>query len=616
VLGTELVGGWRRYVRTTVQARWPTTKPAYRVTLAGGTGMVTSGDHRLLTERGWRHVARGWCASGRRAWLRPGDVLVGPGRVTDRAPATRARAYREGYLAGLVRADDDGTGCRRGRRRVERRFPSDHLPLEVLGRAHHFLAATSRSRAGFPALAGTRGTGEWAEGPATLTWPPYPDEQWCAGFLAGVIDARGEVAAGVLRIAHGEEQVLGQVAGALHRLGFAFLVERGTGEECGVVVTGGPGGLLRLLRRVAPVAARCRDITAAPVTGADALRVEAVHALGVELPMYDITTGTGDFVAAGVVHHNCFARQTHTYLDLDAGADFDGQIVVKVNLARVLERELRAPGWRREPVAMGTNTDPYQRAEGRYRLMPGVISALARSGTPFSLLTKGTVLACDLPQLAAAAADVPVGMAVSIALLDRSLQARLEPGTPSPQARLDLVRRIVDTGLPCTVMVAPVLPLLTDSVEALDALLGQIAAAGASGASVLTLHLRPGARQWFLAWLAREHPELVDRYARLYRRGAYVDARYRHALGARVTPLLRRHGLAATATAGAIAATATATAGRGDEPRGPRTGSASPREQLGLWSQWGGLIAVASQSGHRAAGPAGKPAGRGGRGGR
>ena len=163
--------------------------------------------------------------------------------------------------------------------------------------------------------------------------------------------------------------------------------------------------------------------------------------------MYDITTGTGDFIANGVVSHNCFARNTHTYLELDAGADFDSQIVVKVNIARVLDRELRAPRWTREPVAMGTNTDPYQRAEGRYRLMPGVIGALARSGTPFSLLTKGTVLARDLPALVAAAADVPVRLGVSIALLDRQLQAGLEPGTPSPAARLELVRRIRGAGL-------------------------------------------------------------------------------------------------------------------------------------------------------------------------
>jgi DNA repair photolyase len=270
--------------------------------------------------------------------------------------------------------------------------------------------------------------------------------------------------------------------------------------------------------------------------------VQSIRPVGPQR-LYDITTGTGDFVAEGVVSHNCFARNTHTYLDLDAGADFDSQIVVKLNVARVLERELRSPRWAREPVAMGTNTDPYQRAEGRYRLMPGVIGALARSGTPFSVLTKGTVLTRDLPELAAAAADVPVRLGVSIALVDRELQGGLEPGTPTPAARLELVRRITDTGLPCAVMVAPVLPLLTDSTQALDALLQRIAAAGATGATVLALHLRPGTREWFLTWLAREHPRLVEPYDRLYRRGAYVDPEYRRSLGRRVAPLLRRHGL-------------------------------------------------------------------------
>jgi DNA repair photolyase len=273
------------------------------------------------------------------------------------------------------------------------------------------------------------------------------------------------------------------------------------------------------------------------------LRVMSVEDLGHEQEMIDITTGTSDFIASGVISHNCFARNTHTYLDLDAGHDFDSQIVVKVNVARVLEKELRSRRWQREPVAMGTNTDPYQRAEGRYRLMPGIVGALGRSGTPLSVLTKGTVLARDLPLLADVARDVPVGLGVSIALLDRPLQRLLEPGTPSPEARLDLVRRIADAGLPCGVMVAPVLPLLTDSAEALDALLARIAAAGASGATVLALHLRTGAREWFLAWLERERPDLVAAYGRLYRRGAYVDPAYRRVLAERVGPLLRRHGL-------------------------------------------------------------------------
>jgi DNA repair photolyase len=279
------------------------------------------------------------------------------------------------------------------------------------------------------------------------------------------------------------------------------------------------------------------------VGSAPDLRVTAVKALGREEPMYDITTATGDFIANGVVSHNCFARRTHEWLELDSGKDFDTQIVVKTNLVEVLERELARPSWRREHVAMGTNTDPYQRAEGRYRLMPGVIRALARSGTPFSILTKGTLARRDVPLLASAARDVPIGMGVSMAIWDDALHAALEPGVPTPRARLELVRTITDAGLPCGVFLAPVLPGLTDDEESLDAALGAIAASGATGVTVLALHLRPGAREWFLGWLGRAHPELLPRYQQLYRRGAYVPAEYRDRLTKRVAPLLARHGL-------------------------------------------------------------------------
>src|SRR6185436_19811656 len=236
-----------------------------------------------------------------------------------------------------------------------------------------------------------------------VRWPEQADADWCAGFLAGVTDACGVVADGELRVVHTDEAVVGRVAGALHRLGFAFAVTARDDGAKVVRLVGGVGALRALLTRTAPAATR--RLAGAPVGGAPELEVVAVRALGHELPMYDITTGTGDFVAEGVISHNCFARNTHTYLDLDAGADFDRQIVVKVNVGRVLERELHAPRWRREPVAMGTNTDPYQRAEGRYRLMPGIVTALARSGTPFSILTKGTVLARDLPLLRDVARD-------------------------------------------------------------------------------------------------------------------------------------------------------------------------------------------------------------------
>lgn len=243
----------------------------------------------------------------------------------------------------------------------------------------------------------------------------------------------------------------------------------------------------------------------------------------------------------------CFARKSHTYLELDAGHDFDTQIVVKTNLGSVLRKEVSSPRWQREHVAMGTNTDPYQRAEGRYRLMPEIIAALADTGTPFSILTKGTVLARDLPLLAAAAARVPVGIGVSLALLDPELQATLEPGTPTPKARLELVRRIRDAGLPCGVFVAPILPHLTDSPEQLHGLLRRLADAGATGVTGIPLHLRPGAREWFFGWLRRTRPDLVGRYEQLYARGTNLPAEYRKELGGRVRRIGAELGIGAGA---------------------------------------------------------------------
>jgi DNA repair photolyase len=240
----------------------------------------------------------------------------------------------------------------------------------------------------------------------------------------------------------------------------------------------------------------------------------------------------------------CFARPTHEYLDFDSGADFDTQVVVKTNVADVLRRELFRRSWTRETVALGTNTDPYQRAEGRYALMPGILGALTDSGTPFSILTKGTLLRRDLPLVAEAARHVNAGVAVSLAVGDPELHQQVEPGTPTPQARLGLIRSVRDAGLDCHVMVAPVLPFLTDSEECLDELLGRIAAAGATGVTVFGLHLRGSTRGWFMAWLARAYPGLVAAYRELYGRGAYLPASYGDMLRARVAPLIARHGLA------------------------------------------------------------------------
>ena len=241
----------------------------------------------------------------------------------------------------------------------------------------------------------------------------------------------------------------------------------------------------------------------------------------------------------------CFARPTHEYLDLDSGNDFDSQIVVKTNVAAVLRKELARRSWKREPVALGTNTDPYQRAEGRYRLMPGIIRALTESGTPFSILTKGTLLRRDLPLLTLAAQKVDVHVSISLAIHDAELQKQLEPGTPSPRARVDLIRAVRDAGLDCGVLVAPVIPFLTDGARQLDGLIAALAEAGATTVTALPMHLRSSTKDWYMSWLVKEHPALVRRYRQLYGHGAYVTPEYKQWLKARIDPLLDTYGFAA-----------------------------------------------------------------------
>lgn len=240
----------------------------------------------------------------------------------------------------------------------------------------------------------------------------------------------------------------------------------------------------------------------------------------------------------------CFARPTHTYLDLDAGDDFDRQIIVKVNVAEVLRRELEKPSWRHEPVALGTNTDPYQRAEGRYSLMPGIIEALATSGTPFSILTKGTLLRRDLPLLVEAAAHVPVDVAMSIAIYDDELQHSVEPGTPSTKARLATVTAVREAGLDCSVFLMPILPYLTDTKAHLDEALRSVKAAGGTSVLYSALHLRGSVKPWFMQWLERAHPDLVPKYRSMYYgANAYAPKAYRQWLGERIRPLIRAHRL-------------------------------------------------------------------------
>jgi DNA repair photolyase len=271
--------------------------------------------------------------------------------------------------------------------------------------------------------------------------------------------------------------------------------------------------------------------------------VAGVESLDLELPMFDLTTGTGDFIANGVVSHNCFARNTHTYLDLDAGADFDSKVVVKVNAAELLRKELAAPRWSGAHIAMGTNVDCYQRAEGRYRLMRGIIEALRDHANPFSILTKGTLITRDLDLLRQATESTQVSVSFSVGFVDEELWRSVEPGAPSPRRRLDAVSQFADAGFAVTVLMAPILPGLTDTDESIEATVAAVAASGAAGVVPLTLHLRPGAREWYAAWLARTHPQLAPRYREIYGTGSYAPKAYQREVSVRVRAAASRHGL-------------------------------------------------------------------------
>ncbi|HJY93616.1 MAG TPA: hypothetical protein VJ371_01600, partial [Streptosporangiaceae bacterium] len=269
----------------------------------------------------------------------------------------------------------------------------------------------------------------------------------------------------------------------------------------------------------------------------------AIEPLGLDVPMYDITTGTGDFIANGVVSHNCYARNSHTYLDLDAGADFDSKVVVKVNAPQLTRKKMASASWQGEHIAMGTNVDCYQRAEGRYQLMPGIIGALKDAANPFSILTKGTLILRDIDLLAEAAEVTDVGLNVSVGFIDKELWRSVEPGTPAPARRLEACATLNERGLRCGVLMGPVVPFLSDSPAQLDAAVSQIAAAGATHVMPIVLHLRPGTREWYFRWLGAQHPELVGRYLDLYGRSAYAPKSYQARIAGQVRELADKHGI-------------------------------------------------------------------------
>ncbi|HXQ00780.1 MAG TPA: radical SAM protein [Solirubrobacteraceae bacterium] len=226
----------------------------------------------------------------------------------------------------------------------------------------------------------------------------------------------------------------------------------------------------------------------------------------------------------------CFARPTHQYLGFDAGRDFEREIVVKVNAPEVLRRELARPSWKREHVALGTNTDPYQWVEGRYRLMRGIWEALRDAANPCSVLTKSPLLLRDLPLMLQIAERTTFGATLSIPTLDERAWRATEPHTPNPRARLEAVAELNRAGIPTGVLIAPLMPGINDAPHQLEPLLQGAIDAGARSIGGVALHLRDGVKEVFMEWLRTQRPELVERYEELYRSGAYAPGEERKRL--------------------------------------------------------------------------------------
>jgi DNA repair photolyase len=529
IYGTVRRGKYRRYEITRVLAHWTTRKEAYRVTLEDGTELVASGDHRFLTDRGWKYVTGAECGRARRPFLTLNNKLMGMGALG--ACAGETTAYRRGYLCGLIRGDGSvGSYAydRVGRTNYEvHRFRLALTDREALSRARGYLQTAGVRTDEFEFLAGndrhrsmnalrTSSRENVDRIRELIRWPHSADEEWSRGFIAGIFDAEGSCS-GSLRIANKDREIVGRTADGLRGLGFPHVVEgpHGTGVYY-VRLLGGVGQQQRLFQRVDSAISRKRSIAGVALKSQAKLGVVSVEPLGRRMRMFDITTGTGDFIANGVVSHNCFARSSHTYLDFDAGRDFEREIVVKVNVPELLRAELAKPTWRRELVALGTNTDPYQWVESRYRMMPEILTALEQAETPVSVLTKSPLAMRDVEIFERMSKKLPVSVNLSVPTLDEKAWRATEPHTPSPSARLDAVAELRRRGIESGVLIAPLLPGINDTPEQVQPIVDRAREAGATFLGGVALHLRGEVRDVFFGWLKEKRPDLIPRYENLY----------------------------------------------------------------------------------------------------
>ncbi|HET7264072.1 MAG TPA: LAGLIDADG family homing endonuclease, partial [bacterium] len=527
IFGTVREGRYRRYRPTKVLACWSTVKEAYRITLADGTELIASGDHRFLSDRGWRFVVGAEQGPLCRPHLTVNSRLMGTGSFAARP--SRDEDYERGYLCGMVRGDGS-LG-----------LYESPTAVSVETRVFSFQPAAEKWRA-VRIRTAARGQVEMIQ--RIIAWPDNPPDGWCKGFLAGIFDAEGGTTNGSLRIATTNPVMIAFIQRCLRRLGFRSVVEQydeARGKPIAYVrLCGGLGERLRFFQTVEPAISTKRHIVGHALKNTS-IPIASIEPIGAR-ELFDITTGTGDFIANGMVSHNCFARRTHWFLDEDGVGEWSSKIFVKVNAPELLRRELARPSWRREDVALGTATDPYQALEGKYRLTRRILEALRDFRTPVNIITRSPLICNDVDVLAGLAKRAKITVCISIATTDPHVAREIEPTVALPEHRFRTIETLTAAGIRAGVMLAPILPGLTDSRANINAVVREARAHGADFVSGIVLHLGDVTRDAFFQFLGASHPALVPRYLRMYR-GKYAPDNYRAGIHEVVDAAKKQYGI-------------------------------------------------------------------------
>ncbi len=524
IYGTTRRGAYRRYTKTRVLDHWSVRKPAYRVTLEDGTCLICSGDHRFLTERGWKFVTGAMCGAGQRPYLTTSNKLMGTGSFA-RAPV-KDGDYERGYLCAIMRGDGrlasyayERVGRIHGNQRRFRLALTDEealsrtaeylLSFDVVTRSFVFQEATSGRRPVNAIRTSARENVEHVR--EIIAWPSLPSDLWCRGFLAGIFDAEGGYT-GSLRIHNTDPAIIDHVVLGLESLDFRYEIEHlGKNQLKPVQVVRLLGGLkehLRFFHTTDPAITRKRGIEGVALKSNANLRVASIEPLGV-MPLFDITTGTGDFIADGVVSHNCYARPTHEYLGLSAGLDFESRILVKEAAPELLRTRLSSARWEPKVLSMSGVTDPYQPVEKRLCITRRCLEVLAEFRNPVVIVTKNHLVTRDIDLLSELAGHEAAAVAVSLTTLDDGLRRVMEPRTSRPVRRLAAIQRLAEAGIPAGVMTAPVIPGIND--HELPNLISAAAEAGAAFAAYTPVRLPGAVQPVFEDWLSLHFPDRKEK---------------------------------------------------------------------------------------------------------